>query len=317
MAAGAQQVGQAAHQLGVVLGGHKAALLVAGWIDDDQVVGAAARDLAPAAEDVVRQKAGARQPVELVVVLAGGQGALGHVHVQHLARAGVQRSDGEGAGVGEQVQHLQAVAVFGVLRHMRAHPAAAGGHVQEQAVVLAAQHMGAVLQAGLGDDVRLGHAAAHQARLGLGAGLAHLVDPVQRLALADLCPAREQGAVQGLQRGLVQRLEAGQHQHGGEGVQHQVLAAGVAPAAAVEQAAGIGRDFELGDGVEQGLHGIHGKNTRARVCGHSPGPGGGRSTAPAGRGRRCACHTGFTHLSRACHGSCRPSRHPAFARMRP
>ena len=85
VAAGCEQVGQAAHEAGVVFGGDEAALLVAGWVHDDEAVGAAAGDLAPAAENVVRQKAGpGGDAVELVVLLANGHGAVAHVHIDHL-----------------------------------------------------------------------------------------------------------------------------------------------------------------------------------------------------------------------------------------
>ena len=47
MAAGRQQRGQAAQQARVVLGGDEAALLVARRVGNDQVIRAAARELAP------------------------------------------------------------------------------------------------------------------------------------------------------------------------------------------------------------------------------------------------------------------------------
>jgi hypothetical protein len=47
MPAGGQQVWQAAHQAGVILFGDEAAFLVAGRIENDQVVRAVSTDLAP------------------------------------------------------------------------------------------------------------------------------------------------------------------------------------------------------------------------------------------------------------------------------
>ena len=82
------------------------------------------------------------------------------------------------------------MAVLGMVGHMRVHPAPAFGHVQEQAVVLAAQHLHAVARAGLGDDVRVWHFAGHEPGFGGRGGLAQLVDPVQGLARCQFAPAQ-------------------------------------------------------------------------------------------------------------------------------
>jgi hypothetical protein len=203
-----------------------------------------------------------------VVLLARGQRALGHVHVHHLAGAGLQRHHRKGAGIGEQVEHLEAEAVLGVGGHMGMHPAPALGHVQEQAVVLAAQHMHAVAGAGLGDHMRVGHFAGHEPGFGGRSGLAQLVDPVQGLGRGQFVPAPDQRIADGGQGIVSQRLEAGEHQHGREGVQRQVLAARMQAATAVEDALGVGGRFHPGDGVEQGLHG------RSKSRGRAPAAAG-------------------------------------------
>ena len=236
-----------------------AALLVARRVGDHQVVRPAARDLAPRAEDVVRQEARARQPVELVVVLPAGDGAAPHVHVHHLGRAGAQRRHREGAGVGEQVQHPGAPAGGGAVRgHVARHPAAALGHVEEQAVVLPLEHVHAVARAVFGHHVRIGHATGHQPRVGralqaqrLAALLEH---PVQRLPRRQLCPARLQRGAHGGQLRLGGGREARQHEDRRVGIQRPWLAPRMQAAPAVEDAPGIGRQGHGGNGVEQGLH---------------------------------------------------------------
>ena len=147
--------------------------------------------------------------------------------------------------------------MFRVCCYMFTHPAPAFGHVQKNAVVLPAQHMGAVLQPGFGDGVRFRHAACHQPCFRFGTGLAHLVDPVQWLITTNVCPACLQCFAHCSQCSFFQRLKAGQHQHGREGIEHQMLAARVAASASVEDAAGIRGHFKLGNGVEQCLHGDH------------------------------------------------------------
>jgi hypothetical protein len=141
---------------------------------------------------------------------------------------------------------------------VRAHPAPALGHVEEQAVVLAALHLHAVARAVLGHHVRLGHGAGHQ--VGDGAahrpvGLSALEHPVQRLAGRDLfLPCGQRGA-DGLCFFVGGFAELGQHPHRRVPVQRPVFAAGKAAAAAVEQSLGVGAGRGLGNGVEQGLHG--------------------------------------------------------------
>ena len=260
VAAGGQQVGQAAQQARVVLGGDEAAFLVAGRVDDDQAVGAMARDLAPGAEDVVVPEQGAGlQPIEPVVLPPRGQCAPGHVHVDHLGRACAQRRHRKRAGVGKQVEHAQA----GVLRGVALHPAAAFGHVQEQAVVLPAQHMHQVARAVFLHHMRLGHLACHGAGFAL-LRVAALVHPVQCGAGCQCGPARLQGLVHGGQQGVVGGFKAGEHPHGRVGVQRPAFAAGVQAAPAVEDAAGLGGQRSGGNGGEQGLHGGGAGGHRAR-----------------------------------------------------
>ena len=107
--------------------------------------------------------------------------------------AALQRGDGEGAGVGEQVEYFGAApfALPEIGREL-AHPAAAFGHVEEQAVVLAAPHAHQKKRRAFGDDVRVGHVAGHQARVDAGAGAcwplrglaALLKNPGERVLLA-------------------------------------------------------------------------------------------------------------------------------------
>ncbi len=211
----------------------------------------------------MRQKAGAlRQAVELVVLLAGGEGAAGHVEVGDVCRTSLQGSDGEGAGVGEQVEDLGA-APFHLLEFGRelAHPAAAFGHVEEKTVVLPAQHVHQKTRGAFGDDVRVGHAAGHQARVGTraGAGWAALLkDPVEVFLLASRCdvpPAGLQRGADGRELVFGRRREAGEDEDGRIRVERPLLAAGIQPAPPVEDAARVDRQRHGGDGVEQGLHG--------------------------------------------------------------
>ncbi len=130
--------------------------------------------------------------VELVVVLAGGNGTARHIDVDHLARTGLQRHHRKRAGVGKQIQHLGGV-ISSASRHLRGnvvmHPAPPLRHVQKQAVVLPLINLHAKLRAPLSDGVRLGHAAGHQTRIG-AAPVAVLKHPVQRRALGrNLLPA--------------------------------------------------------------------------------------------------------------------------------
>ena len=116
----------------------------------------------------MRKKAGAtqRQAVEPVVLLAGGERAARHVEVGDVRRAALQGGDGEGAGIGDQVEHAGAAPLPGLERGGElAHPAAAFGHVEEQAVVLAAQHVHQKARGAFGNDVRVGHAAGHEKRV--------------------------------------------------------------------------------------------------------------------------------------------------------
>ncbi len=126
------------------------------------------------------------------------------------------------------------------------------------------KHVGTVLQTGFGHGVRLGHAATHQARFSLGAGLAHLEDPVQSLGVAQLCPAVFQRLANGSQLRFVQRLKAGEYQHGRKRIQHQMLSNPNSARPAMEDAAGIGGHLKLGNRIEQGLHGSHRKNHKGK-----------------------------------------------------
>jgi hypothetical protein len=190
--------------------------------------------------------------------LAYGERAPAHVHVDHLARPGLQRHHREGTGVGEQVQYLDAMALGAARADVAAHPAAALGHVEKQAVVLPPADVHAVARALLGDDVRLGHAAGHGARLGARGVAAALKDPVQRGAGRDLLPAAGERGTHGGELGLGVRpdgQEAGEHENGREGVERPVLATGVQAAPAMEDALGVGGQIHRGDGFEQGVHG--------------------------------------------------------------
>ena len=69
------------------------------------------------------------------------------------------RDHGEGAGVGKQVEHL----ATRVSAHVFAHPAAALGHVQKQAMVLPLEHVYQIPRTVLGDHMGRGHTAGHQA----------------------------------------------------------------------------------------------------------------------------------------------------------
>ena len=122
--------------------------------------------------------------VELMVALPLGQRPFCHVKVQHRARTGQPRHHRESAGVGKQVQHAAArVGLRPVLD-----PLAASGHVQKQAVVLAAQQVHLVACAVFTHEVRRGHAAGHQAVLNAEL-IPMLKHPIQRLAWRQLGPA--------------------------------------------------------------------------------------------------------------------------------
>ncbi len=259
---GSEQVGQAAHEPGVVLGGDEAALLVAGRVRDDQAVGAAAGDLAPAAENVVRQKAGpVAIPLSWWFCWPMAMAPWLMSTLTHLFGPTVQCHHGKRAGVGEQVEHLEAIAVLPAGLGILAHPAAAFSHVQEQAMVLAAQHMGFEARAVLGDYVRVGHLPCIS-RVSVrpwvrSASLRHWKTQFSGCPGARTGPALGQGGADGgqLRFGLVGGWQkAGEHEHGRVGVQRPLLAAGVSAATAVEDALRIGGQGHGGDGAEQGLH---------------------------------------------------------------
>ncbi|MPN35353.1 hypothetical protein SDC9_182851 [bioreactor metagenome] len=193
-----------------------------------------------------------------MVLLPDGQRAAAHVHVDDLRGTRLQRHQRERAGVGEQVEHLERTRVLSACRDVLAHPLPPGRHVEEQAVVLAAQHMHQIARAGLAHHMRLGHAAAHQFGAALAAHQPDLQHPVQRLARCDLRPARRKRIADGSDGRVVQFGKTGQHQHGRIGVERQVLAALVHAAPAVEDARGVGGAAHVRDGVEQGLHAMNG-----------------------------------------------------------
>ena len=197
----------------------------------------------------MRGKAGTGlDAVELVVVLASGQRALAHVHIEHLPSPGQLGDDGEGAGIGKQVEHLHASGAL-VAQYLLAHPAAAGGHVQKQAMVLAACNVNEVLGPVFGDYMRLGQGAAHDAGFDLATGLTGLKGPGKRLVCrGNLLPALLQGLTDQSQLGFIQGRKAGQHDDGWKGVQRYLLAARIAAATAVKDALGIGAIGHLGNG---------------------------------------------------------------------
>ena len=260
-----QQVGQAAQQAGVVLGGDEAALLVAGRVDDGQVIRPAARDLAPGAEDVVCQKTCARrQAIELVVLLPGGNGPARHVHVHHLPGACLQRHHRKGAGVGKEVEHF----------HPRRSPCRAATCVCTQrrpsamsrnrpwfwprSTCTRKRAPSSVTTCGSG------HAARHQPGVGL-ALVAALVDPVQRRAGASCCQ-RAARAAPALDRAssvtgwkLVSTTR-------GKASSAQCSQPGCSPPRPWKMRWASGGHFHRGDGVQQGMHGVSGIGGRRKEC---------------------------------------------------
>ena len=134
-------------------------------------------------------------------------------------------------------------------------------------MVLALHHLHPKAGTLLGHGVQFGHAAGHQPRFTAACSAqrrtAALKDPAQPLARRQLLPARRQCRADGGQfllggfggfGGFGGRQKTGQHKDRRKSVQRPVLAAGVQPAPAVEDALRIGGQGHQGNGVEQGLH---------------------------------------------------------------
>ena len=196
--------------------------------------------------------------VALVVLLPRSHGALPHVHIHHQPCPGLQRHHRKRAGVGKQVKHGQPTVLHRLLRlvrqHMVTHPAAAFGHVEEQAVVLSLEQVHPELRALLHHHVGFRHAACHQPGVGLAFKPA-LVHPVERLAGRYLLPPRGQCGPHGGQFRVGGGLEAGEQKNGRKSIQRPVFTARVQTPTAVKNALGIGGQGHRGDGVEHCLHG--------------------------------------------------------------
>ena len=197
----------------------------------------------------MRRKTGSSlDAVDLVVVLAGGQRALAHVHIEHLTGTCQFGDDRESAGVGKQVEHFHALWP-GVGQHLLAHPFAAGGHVEEQAVVLSARDMDEVFGAVLGHHMWLGQLAAHDTCFDPATAFAGLESPDQRLVCrGNLLPALLKCLTNDGQLCLIHGGKAGQHDDGRERIQRDLFAARIQPAPTVKDALGIGAIGHLGNG---------------------------------------------------------------------